>query len=60
MDIDDMPELKLCCKTRYASEENIKKAIIYLTSKDSEVILDYYKCHICHNFHLTSKGYTGG
>ena len=50
-------ELKLCQKRRYETADDAKKTIVYLTmhGKIEAGELSYYKCHICHNYHLTSK-----
>jgi len=48
-------DLKICTKTRYESRQEAQANIYYLESKDPEVDLRTYKCHTCHNWHLTSK-----
>jgi hypothetical protein len=50
-------DLKICQKRRYETIDEAKKTIAYLIlhGKAERGELGYYKCHICHQFHLTSK-----
>lgn len=50
-----MNELKICPKKRYETQNDARKMISYLISLKETVKLKTYKCHICHNYHLTSK-----
>lgn len=49
-----MNNLFICQKHRYKTEEEAQKMIEKLQTFD-DVNLSVYKCHICHNYHLTSK-----
>lgn len=44
----------ICEKRRYETEQEAQEQINYLLTKD-DVKLRTYKCHTCHNWHLTSK-----
>ena len=48
-------DLKICTKRRYETELEANKMIAHLISDDDEVDLSTYKCHTCHNWHLTSR-----
>lgn len=47
-------EYKLCPKRRYETKEEAEEMIKHIIKLDW-TILSTYKCHICHNWHLTSK-----
>ena len=50
-------DLKICQKRRYETADAAKQTIAYLVlhGKAERGELRYYKCPICHNYHLTSK-----
>jgi len=48
-------ELKICTKRRYETELEARKMIAHLIIAYDKVDLSTYKCHICSNYHLTSK-----
>ena len=50
-----MEDIKICDKRRYDTEQEAQEQINYLLTKDEDVKLRVYKCHTCHNYHLTSK-----
>jgi hypothetical protein len=52
----DDTDLRICEKRRYESEEEAQEQIEYIQSQDPDTEpLRIYKCHTCHNWHLTSK-----
>ncbi len=48
-------DLKICQKRRYETEEEAREMIKHIISFPESPPLETYKCHVCHNYHLTSK-----
>ena len=50
-------DIKLCDKKRYETVDDAVSTLLYLESskKAERGELRYYKCHICYQYHLTSK-----
>lgn len=53
----DDTELKICVKRRYETKEEADEAIKHTIRLDWSPKLRSYKCHICGNWHMTSKAY---
>jgi hypothetical protein len=49
-----MDNILICQKRRYKTEEEAQETIEKIQTLD-DVKLSVYKCHTCHNYHLTSK-----
>lgn len=49
-------DLRICDKKRYETEEDARDTIIHIMiSDDWAPDLSPYKCHTCHNWHLTKR-----
>jgi len=55
-DEDLNKEFQICQKKRYETKEEAEEAINHILKIDWSPLLRPYRCHICHNWHLTSKG----
>lgn len=52
--IKDEPKPFICTKKRYKTEKEANEVINHITKTDWTE-LKTYKCHVCNNWHLTSK-----
>jgi len=52
-------EFKMCPKRRYETFRDALDKIEEIKEFDPDVNLRVYKCHTCHNYHLTSKQFKG-
>lgn len=50
-----MNNLRICEKTRYETADDAEEMKAYLAEDGNTPKLRVYKCHACHNWHLTSK-----
>ncbi len=55
MNLDKVEDLRICTKNRYRTEKDARKTARHVEEVDKDTKLRPYKCHICHNWHLTSR-----